>query len=80
MCFVSFGRLPIWDYENGRWCVSSGGIGHQRSFVFITEGHLMKKCELNLSPGFCLVLLRIYIFMGVWKMDARGLPVVKEVT
>ena len=33
--------------ENGCWGVSSGGIGHQRSFKVTTQGHLKKKCDLT---------------------------------
>ena len=44
-----FERLPIWDYriEHGRWCVASGGIGHQRSFEVITQGHLMNNLRFK---------------------------------
>ena len=33
--------------ENGCWGVASGGIGHQKSFKFTTQGHLKKKCDLT---------------------------------
>ena len=32
---------------NGCWDVTSGGIGHQRSFKVTTRGHLKKMCDLT---------------------------------
>ena len=33
--------------KNGCWGVTSGKIGHQRSFKVTTQGHLKKKCDLT---------------------------------
>ena len=33
--------------ENGCWGVGRGGIGHQRSYVVIIQGHVTKKSDLT---------------------------------
>ena len=51
-----FDQVRVWyrwkgylsgSVENGCWGVTSGGIGHQRSFKVNTRGHLKKKCDLT---------------------------------
>ena len=51
-----FDQVRVWyrwkgylsgSMENGCWGVTSGGIGHQRSFKVNTHGHLKKKCDLT---------------------------------
>ena len=66
---------PSGSMENGCWGVASGGIGHQRSFKFITQGHLKKKCDLTkkLWQTLCFVLLeRLPVWdRGKWVLGYR---------
>ena len=46
--------------QNGCWGVSRDGIGHNRSFKVIIQGHMTKKGWIK-KPGLCLVWLdRLY--------------------
>ena len=66
--------------KNRRWGVASDGIGHQRWFKVINQGHLMKKGDLTKHFGrFVIGIFGKVIYLRVRKMGAWMLPVVEKV-
>ena len=48
LCVSCYWKVYLFGtVENGWWGVGRGGIGHQRSYKIIIQGHVTKKGRLN---------------------------------
>ena len=69
---------------NGCWGFGRGGIGHQRPFKVIIQGHVTKMVDSSKhfdQIKFCVSYDGIgHMYPRVWAMDVGGLAAVKWVT